>query len=282
MRKERLMPRLNPVIHLVACFLLLAGYVYAQESLTITTYYPSPYGVYNELRLYPHVIAGGSCTDSTKGTMAYSSADEQLYLCQGAALGWLPLSNLWGAVASGSPNIHNLNTGFVGINTLTPLYRLHVEGTVYASGADLAEWVRAAGDVGAGDLVKIVAAKDKSGLLARTSAAYDDSAIGAVSSDPGLLIGKAPGKDYKTLAMAGQVPVKATAANGAIRPGDLLVSSNIRGYAMKAVFLDYDKAANFQELKAMIKENEKRKAAVIGVAITSLEKGQGKVVAIVK
>ena len=34
------------------------------------------------------------------------------------------------------------------------------------------------------------------------------------------------------LALAGRVPVKASAENGAIKPGDLLVASSIPGHAM--------------------------------------------------
>jgi hypothetical protein len=36
------------------------------------------------------------------------------------------------------------------------------------------------------------------------------------------------------LALAGRVPVKVTAENGPIRPGDLLVASSTPGHAMRA------------------------------------------------
>lgn len=54
--------------------LSLFSFCYAQEeSLTITTYYPSPYGVYKTLRLYP----GGSpapndnCLEEDEGALVY-------------------------------------------------------------------------------------------------------------------------------------------------------------------------------------------------------------------
>jgi hypothetical protein len=46
------------------------------------------------------------------------------------------------------------------------------------------------------------------------------------------LEGKTPGTI--PLAMIGVVPVKVSAENGPIRPGDLLVASAIPGYAMRA------------------------------------------------
>ena len=39
------------------------------------------------------------------------------------------------------------------------------------------------------------------------------------------------------LALMGRVPVKATAENGLIRPGDLLTVSSKPGYAMRALML---------------------------------------------
>ncbi|MDD2702504.1 MAG: hypothetical protein PHC33_00640 [Candidatus Omnitrophica bacterium] len=40
------------VFNMVSAVMICAGTVYAQESLTITTYYPSPYGVYDQLEAY--------------------------------------------------------------------------------------------------------------------------------------------------------------------------------------------------------------------------------------
>jgi len=70
--------------------LLLAfnPFVFADETLTVTTYYPSPYGVYNELQLYAHNPAVTTCDDAHKGTMFYKSTDDQVYVCKGATLGW--------------------------------------------------------------------------------------------------------------------------------------------------------------------------------------------------
>jgi hypothetical protein len=70
-----------PVVFLL--FLFFSGLMQiasAQEKLTITTYYPSPYGVYKTLRLFPDAIAlDGACT--AEGEMEYSSVEHRLLVC---------------------------------------------------------------------------------------------------------------------------------------------------------------------------------------------------------
>ncbi|MFA4843145.1 MAG: hypothetical protein WC658_04865 [Candidatus Omnitrophota bacterium] len=79
------MKKLEFLIILIFGFFSLC---FADESLTITTYFPSPYGVYNELQLYAHNPAVTTCDDAHKGTMFYKSTDDQVYVCKGATLGW--------------------------------------------------------------------------------------------------------------------------------------------------------------------------------------------------
>jgi hypothetical protein len=86
------MARLSRTILLIYLVLLLCAPVVFAEEVTITTYYPSPYGSYNELQLYPHTPAVATC-DATngKGTMFYDSSTNQIKVCQGAT-GWLAIS----------------------------------------------------------------------------------------------------------------------------------------------------------------------------------------------
>ena len=110
-------------------FVFLPVFVFAQpvqyeESITITTYYPSPYGSYNELRLYPHSDPVTTCNINTKGTMYYDSEDNQIYFCNGNA--WIR-SGYW--AASGN-NIYNINPDNVGIGTTAPTQKLDVTGYV--------------------------------------------------------------------------------------------------------------------------------------------------------
>lgn len=54
------------------------------EQITLTTYYPSPYGVYKTLRLYPNadaqLISGGSCQNA--GEMAYDQDTDAILFCR--------------------------------------------------------------------------------------------------------------------------------------------------------------------------------------------------------
>lgn len=64
---------------IMLCLVFCAA-AYAQERLTITTYYPSPYGVYKTLRLFPDAIGlGGAC--AAEGEMQYSSSVHMLLVC---------------------------------------------------------------------------------------------------------------------------------------------------------------------------------------------------------
>lgn len=53
------------------------------ESITLTTYYPSPYGVYKTLRLFPQAVSpGNNCTNA--GEMAYDSGSNKPVYCDGS------------------------------------------------------------------------------------------------------------------------------------------------------------------------------------------------------
>lgn len=57
---------------LVFAVLIFTPFSFA-EDLTITTYYPSPYGVYRELRLWPNNPAPSLCSNTNEGSMYYQS-----------------------------------------------------------------------------------------------------------------------------------------------------------------------------------------------------------------
>jgi len=63
--------------------------------------------------------------------------------------------------------------------------------------------------------------------------------------------------DEVPMAMVGIVPTKVSTENGAIKPGDLLVTSSTPGYAMKAT------------------DRSKIAGAIIGKALGSLHSGTG-------
>ena len=75
------------------------------------------------------------------------------------------------------------------------------------------------------------------GQLTQSTTLYQSSVVGVYSTKPGF-VGGAPVVGSITgtipLAIVGIVPVKVSAENGPIHPGDLLVASATPGHAMKA------------------------------------------------
>jgi len=129
------------VIFIFLGIILSSSFCFAAETVTITTYYPAPYGVYQQLRLYP-VSNGASgigqaCTN--EGEMYYDDDDNQFLYCS-TGLTLQPITGgYWSYVnrASADEVIHptDLNT-VVGIGTSTPgqynagiapRVRLHIE-----------------------------------------------------------------------------------------------------------------------------------------------------------
>jgi len=72
-----------------------------EETFTITTYYPSPYGSYNELQLYPHTPATTACNSSqNEGFMYYDSVEHAMKVCSCLNS---PACTSWGWAVSGTP-----------------------------------------------------------------------------------------------------------------------------------------------------------------------------------
>jgi hypothetical protein len=106
-----------------------------------------------------------------------------------------------------------------------------VDGNIGAKYQDVAEWVDAAVPLEAGTVVIVDPAQANRVMPAPR--AYDTRVAGAVSAQPGLVLGeKSDGKAM--VAQSGRVRVKADATYGAIRIGDLLVTSPTPGYAMRS------------------------------------------------
>jgi hypothetical protein len=186
--------------------------------------------------------------------------------------------NTW-AVPSGSqwttsnPDIY-YNTGNVGIGTTSPQAKLDVQGNVSVTGnisatgnitakyQDVAEWVPATHALPAGTVVALNPAQ--SNQVTASSTAYDTRVAGVVSERPGLALGEA-GKDKVLVATTGRVKVKVDASRAPIRIGDLLVTSDMEGVAMKSVPLDLGGTPIH------------RPGTLIGKALEPLEKGVGEI-----
>ncbi|MFB0536053.1 MAG: hypothetical protein ACETWR_13850 [Anaerolineae bacterium] len=100
------------------------------------------------------------------------------------------------------------------------------------SPADFAEVMPIVSDPEPGDVLAV----RPDGQLTASTEPYQSTVVGVYSARPSYVGGAANlGKDgYAPLAVVGLVPVKASAENGSIQPGDLLVSSSMPGHAMKA------------------------------------------------
>jgi hypothetical protein len=99
--------------------------------------------------------------------------------------------------------------------------------------ADFAEMLPAVGGLEPGDV--LIAGPD--GKLARSTQPNQTSVVGVHSTQPGFVGGRPVAGDppgHVPLAVVGVVPVKASAENGPIAPGDLLTTSSTAGRAMKA------------------------------------------------
>jgi len=163
----------------------------------------------------------------------------------------------------------NIIVGHTGINDTLSVFRVDSTGRVFAdggfqpSGADFAESMAVAGDhrrYAAGDLLVIDPTAKR--RLALAQQPYSTLVAGIYSTKPGMLgsvrkVDEAAPKDEVPLAVVGIVPCKATAENGPIQIGDLLVTSSTPGRAMKGT------------------DRNRMLGAVVGKALEPLPQGTG-------
>jgi hypothetical protein len=139
---------------------------------------------------------------------------------------------------------------------------LTVDGNISAKYQDVAEWVPSSEQLAAGTVV--VLDSTKSNQVTSSSVSYDTRVAGVISEQPGITLGEK--SDSKVLvATTGRVKVKVDASKGAIHIGDLLVTSDIPGVAMKS------------EAVSLGGVQFHRPGTLIGKALEPLEKGKGEI-----
>jgi hypothetical protein len=132
---------------------------------------------------------------------------------------------------------------------------VHADGSFSSPAADFAEMLPGVDDLEPGDVLVI----GPDGDLIRSSETHQTSVVGVYSTEPGFVGGSDEAMDNPgkvPLAIVGVVPCKASAENGPIRPGDLLVTSSTPGHAMHA-------------------GDDPPQGTVVGKALGGLESGSG-------
>jgi hypothetical protein len=170
--------------------------------------------------------------------------------------------------------IGDVNSGNVGVGTASPTSKLHVagsgrftgnlvvDGNIAAKYQDVAEWVPAAEQLAAGTVV--VLDSNKANQVTFSSKSYDTRVAGVISAQPGITLGEK--SDEKVLvATTGRVLVNVDATNGPIQIGDLLVTSDREGFAMKSAPVEIGSARIH------------RPGTLIGKALEPLASGTGKI-----
>jgi len=224
--------------------------VYGQSNSTAGT------GVYG----YAPSVSGGHGVYAASGGPAMNGAALYAKAYNGGGIA------IWGSNDSTDSTLvlENLGTGdllraFISAGELR--FRFQNDGWGRSDGgwtspaSDFAEMFPAVNGLEPGDVLVVGA----DGKLARSTQAYQPTVVGVYSTRPGFVGGQPVEGELEghiPLAVVGVVPVKASAENGPIRPGDLLVASATPGHAMRA-------------------GPNPPQGTVIGKALEGLEKGTG-------
>jgi Tfp pilus assembly protein FimT len=180
-----------------------------------------------------------------------------------------------------------MTTTGVGVGTTTPnaSYKLDINGGVNVTGAlhttgaitadgaitgatvnalyqDVAEWVPSTQKLRAGTVV--VLDTTQSNHVLASMKAYDTGVAGVISDNPGVILGQGGGDKVK-VATTGRVKVRVDATRAPIRVGDLLVTSEAEGVAMKSVPVDLGGVQIH------------RPGTIIGKALEPLANGRGEI-----
>jgi hypothetical protein len=158
--------------------------------------------------------------------------------------------------------------GNVGIGTWSPASKLHVVGDIRVDGnisakyQDVAEWVPTLQAMPAGTVVILDIERDNH--VTASTRSYDTRVAGVISAKPGLSLGDA-GEGKALVATTGRVKVKVDATRAPIKIGDLLVTGETPGVAMRSQPVELGGVQLH------------RPGTLIGKALQSLDQGTGEI-----
>jgi hypothetical protein len=166
--------------------------------------------------------------------------------------------------------------GNVGIGTSSPSSKLEVAGAITATGTngtisgthiiakyqDIAEWVPSARLLSPGTVV--IVDSDGANTVLPSNQSYDTRVAGVVSATPGIILGE-QGEGKVKVATTGRVKVRVDATTAPIRIGDLLVTSDKEGVAMRSQPIDVAGRKIHQP------------GTLIGKALEALDGGEGEI-----
>lgn len=176
--------------------------------------------------------------------------------------------------ASGGYRMTITTNGDVGIGTTNPTTKLDVAGNVNVVGdmnvvgnlaakyQDVAEWVPSSETLAPGTVV--VLDRERENEVVGSSKSYDSAVAGVVSTRPGLILGEAAPSKVQ-VATVGRVKVRVDATRAPIRIGDLLVTSDEPGTAMRSEPIE------------IAGTTIHRPGTLIGKALEPLASGQGEI-----
>lgn len=229
-----------------------------------------------------YVTAGSGAITNAYGVLALvSKGSGSMANGFGVYVADVDATNDWGVYQAGADDT-NYFAGNVAIGTtssptgakLEVLGNAHVTGNVNVSGSitgatvlgavyqDVAEWVPATTDMEPGTVVVLNLERTNEVMPSRV--AYDTGVAGVVSAQPGILLGVGS-SSKEQIATTGRVRVRVDASSAAIRVGDLLVTSDIPGTAMRS------------QPTEIAGRRFHQPGTIVGKALEPLESGQGEI-----
>ncbi len=201
-----------------------------------------------------------SATGSGKAIVATASSNNAISARNNSSVATILAQN------DGTGDVFNGRVGSDTVFRVAGTGITHVNVLAVEGGADLAERF----DIGQGGEPGMVVEidPDHAGKLRLSRGAYSRLVAGVISGangvDAGMILGNLPGDiDSRPVALSGRVWVRCDASDRPIAPGDLITTAARPGYAMAVV--NHDRA----------------QGAVLGKAMTGLERGTGLVLVLV-